>query len=206
MNITSNIGEAVKFYIFGDTKAPQRAEGDAGIDVFIPNLSETFMKSFSEKNPGSPFRWGMMGAPQSEEDLKNNKGVFLYLPAHEDVVIPTFVKTRFPDNLYLRVSNKSGVALHQKLTVGAEVIDSSYEGEILIHVFNSSNQTRFLEFGQKLAQLVPEVIDVQPIEIFYDATVPQFSQFKNTVAEGEFYSNHKTHRADAGFGEGTGKT
>jgi len=204
MNITSEIGSQIKFYVYGDTKAPKREEGDAGIDIFIPNLSENFMKSLTEKNPGQPFRWGLMGAPQSEEDLKNNKGVFLYIPAHEDIIIPTFVKSRFPKNLCLRVSNKSGVALHQKLIIGAEIIDSSYEGEILIHVFNASNQTRFLEFGQKIAQLIPEIIDNQPIELYYDATLPQFSEFKNTVTESDFYKDHDSHRGEKGFGEGTG--
>lgn len=205
MNITSEIGEQVKFYVYGDTKAPKRAENDAGIDIFIPNLGEEFMKSLTEKNPGQPFKWGLIGAPQNEEDVKNNKGIYISLPAHEDLIIPTFVKTRFPKNLCLRVSNKSGVALHQKLIVGAEIIDSSYQGEILVHVFNASNTTRFLEFGQKLTQLIPEVIDNQPIEVFYDATLPQFSEFKNTVTEADFYNGHDSHRADKGFGEGTGK-
>jgi dUTPase len=205
MNITSEIGSQIKFYVYGDTKAPKRNEGDAGIDVFIPNLSENFLKSFADKNPGSPFRWALMGSPKSEEELKENKGIFLQLPPHEDVVIPTFVKCRFPDNLCLRVSNKSGVALHQKLMVGAEIIDSSYEGELLIHVFNASNQVRFLEFGQKIAQLVPQIIDSQSIEIFYDASLPKFAEFKNTVTVEDFYSGHNTNRGDKGFGEGTGK-
>jgi dUTPase len=204
MNITSEIGSQVKFYVFGDTKSPKRETTDAGIDIFVPNLNEVFMKSLIEKNPGQPFKWSLMGAPQSEEDMKNNKGVFINLPSHEDIVIPTFIKARFPENMCLRVSNKSGVALHQKLIVGAEIIDSSYQGELLIHVFNASNQTRFIEFGQKIAQLIPELIDNQPIEIFYDATLQQFSEFKNTVTEADFYKNHISHRGESGFGEGTG--
>jgi dUTPase len=204
MAITSELGSQVKFFVFGDTKSPTRKQGDAGIDVFVPNLSENFVKSLTEKNPGQPFRWGLVGAPQNEQEIRENKGIFLYLPAHEDILIPTYLKARFPENLYLRVANKSGVSVNQKLMVGAGVIDSSYEGEIIIHVFNNSNVTRFIEFGQKLAQLVPEMIDTQAIEIYYDSTNSAFTEYKNTVSVDDFYENHDSHRGEAGFGEGTG--
>lgn len=200
MNITSEVGAQIKFWVYGDTKPPKRAEGDAGIDVFMPNLSENFLKILTEKNVGQPFRWGLVGVPQNEQDMKDNKGVYLYLPAHEDIVIPTFIKTRMPNNLCLKVANKSGVALNQKLMVGAEIIDSSYEGDVMVHVFNMSNSTRFIEFGQKLAQLIPIIIDNQPIELFYDATLEQFAEFKNTVTEADFYSGHSSSRGDGGFG------
>jgi dUTPase len=205
MDITSNLGDQVKFFVHGDTKPPKRSVGDAGVDIFMPNLCEQFIKDLTEKNQGQPFRWGIVGAPQSEQDLKDNKGIYLYVPAHEDIIIPTYVKTRFPDNIFLKVANKSGVASNQKLMVGAEIIDSSYEGELLIHVFNMSNTLRFLEFGQKLAQVIPIVFDNQPVEIFYDATLSQFTEFKNTVTETDFFKGHDTHRGAAGFGEGTGK-
>jgi dUTPase len=200
MSITSEIGDQIKFWVFGDTKTPKRGEVDAGVDIYLPNLSETFVKDLTEKNPGQPFRWGIVGAPQSEQDLKENKGVFLYLPAHEDIIIPTYIKTRFPKNICLKVANKSGVATNQKLMVGAEIIDSGYEGELLIHVFNMSNTTRFLEFGQKLAQVIPIVIDSNPIEVFYDATVQQFTEFKNTVTEADFFKDHVEREGREGFG------
>jgi dUTPase len=200
MSVTSEIGESVKFWVHGDTKTPKRGYSDAGIDIYMPNLSETFIKDMTEKNPGQPFRWGIVGAPQSEEDLKENKGIFLYLPSHEDIIIPTYIKTRFPVNICLKVANKSGVASNQKLMVGAEIIDSGYEGDLLIHIFNMSNTTRFIEFGQKLAQVIPIVIDNQPVEIFYDATLPQFTEFKNTVTEAEFFTDHETTRGPGGFG------
>jgi dUTPase len=204
MAITSELGSQVKFFVFGDTKSPTRKQGDAGIDVFVPNLSEQFVKDLTEKNPGQPFRWGLVGAPQSEKDVKDNRGIFLYLPAHEDLLIPTYLKTRFPENLYLRVANKSGVSVNQKLIAGAGVIDSSYEGEILIHIFNDSNVTRFIEFGQKLVQLIPEMIDTQAIEVYYDSGNELFTEYKNTTSIGLFYEKHDTHRGDKGFGEGTG--
>jgi len=203
--MTSNIGEKVKLFVCGDTKEPQRNAGkDAGIDLFMPNLSEKFIMELTEKNPGQPFRWGLVGAPQSEKDLEENKGVYIYLPPHEDLVIPTYIKSRFPENLCLRVSNKSGVATKQKFIVGAEIVDASYEGIIHIHIFNASNVTRFIEFGQKLAQLIPIVIDNQEIEVYYDNSIEAFKQNQNTIALEDFYKDHSSDRKDAGFGNGTG--
>jgi len=203
--ITSDIGQNVKFFVCGPTKPPQRNSGkDAGVDLFVPDLSEQFIKDLSEKNPGQPFRWGLVGAPQSEKDLQENKGVYLYLPPHEDIVIPTYVKSRFPENMCLRISNKSGVATKQKFIVGAEIVDASYEGIIHVHIFNASNAMRFIEFGQKIAQAIPIIIDPQNIEIYFDSTIEGFKEAPNKVTIEEFYENHATDRGDKGFSEGTG--
>ena len=190
----------VKLFVCGDTTAPQRKKGDGGIDFFVPNLSEQFIKDLTEKNPGQPFRWGLVGAPQNEEDMKTNNGIFLYLPAHEDILIPTYVKSRFPENMVLRMSNKSGVSTNQKLIIGAEIIDSSYEGIIHVHVFNASNNQRFIQFGQKIAQAVPILINKEEIEIFYDNKIEAFKEYKNFVSLEDFYKDHNSERGEGGFG------
>ena len=199
--ITSNIGENVKLFVCGKTKAPERRSGpDAGIDLFVPDLTEQFIQDLTEKNPGQPYRWGLVGAPQTEEDLKDNKGVYLYLPPHEDLLIPTYVKTRFPENMCLRISNKSGIATKQKFIVGAEIVDASYEGIIHVHIFNASNALRFIEFGQKIAQAIPIIIDPQNIEVFYDNKIEDFKEFKNFIPVEEFYEGHDTTRKEGAFG------
>jgi dUTPase len=196
---------SVKFFVTGDTNPPKRNAGlDAGFDLYVPNLGEQFIKDLTEKNPGQPFRWGIVGAPQNEEEAKKNVGIYLYLPAHEDIVIPTYVKARFADNLCLRISNKSGVATNQKLIVGAEIVDSSYQGIIHVHVFNASNATRFIEFGQKIAQAVPLLINNEEHEVYYDNTIEAFKDYKNFVSVEDFYEGHVSQRKEAGFGEGTG--
>jgi dUTPase len=194
-----------KFFITGNVKPPQRNTGlDAGFDFFVPNLTEQFIKDLTEKNPGQPFRWGLVGAPTNEEELKENKGIFLYLPAGEDIMIPTYVKARFSKDWCLRISNKSGVAVSQKLIVGAEIVDASYEGVIHIHVFNASNATRFIEFGQKLVQGIPIKINSEEHEIYYDNTIEAFKEYKNFISVDEFYAGHDSVRKDKGFSEGTG--
>jgi dUTPase len=195
------MSDKVKFFVCGSVKPPQRRAGeDAGFDFFVPNLNEQFIKDLTEKNPGQPFRWGLVGAPTNEEELKENKGVFLYLPAHEDLLIPTYIKARVANNIVLKVTNKSGVATSQKLIVGADTIDSAYEGIIHIHIINSSNATRFIEFGQKLAQIIPIVIDNQEHEVYYDNTIEEFKEFKNFISVEDFYKDHNSSRGEAGFG------
>jgi len=204
MNNISNPQEHVRLFVCGDVKAPQRAKGDAGIDLFMPNLCEKLIKDIAEKNPGQPYRWGLVGAPQNEEELKNNAGVYLYIPSGEDIVIPTYVRARFPSNIVLMITNKSGVATNQKLKTGADTVDSAYQGIIHVHLFNTSNATRFIEFGQKLAQAVPKFIDDQDIEVFYDNQIEAFKEYKNFISVEDFYAGHESHRGDKGFGEGTG--
>jgi len=193
----------VKLFVQGDTKAPQRKRGDAGIDLFMPNLSEQLIKDLAEKNPGQPFRWGLLGS-RMDPTSDIAKGVYLYVPQGEDILIPTYVSARIPENVVLIMNNKSGVCTNQKLVVGADVIDSSYQGIIYIHVFNPSNTLRFVEFGQKLAQMIPQVFDDQEIEIFYDNQIETFKEYKNFVSRDDFYAGHDSDRGDKGFGEGTG--
>ena len=190
----------VKFFVAGDTKAPQRKNGDAGVDIFIPNLSEQFLRDLAAKNPGQPFRWGLIGSPKSEEESKAGKGVYLYLPPQEDLLIPTYVHCLLPDNVVLMVTNKSGICTTQKMVVGADTIDPSYQGMIHIHIFNNSHSLRFLECGQKIAQLVPKIFNKEEIEVFYNNQIEEFKEFKNFISVEDFYKDHVSERKSGGFG------
>lgn len=198
----------LKFLLVGDTKAPTRnltSDGsDAGIDVYVPNLTDKFIEDLTKKNPGHPFKWGLIGAPipKGEED-NNNAGMFIYLGPGQDLLIPTYVKARIPSDYYLQVSGKSGVTTKQKLDVSiAGVVDASYEGIIHVHAVNFSNEIRFIEFGQKIAQFVPIRIDNQGIEVYYDEKVEEFKDIAENVktTEESFYEGHTKDRKDGGFG------
>lgn len=45
-----------------------------------------------------------------------------------------------PDDCYGRVSPRSGLACKNGLDVGAGIIDSDYGGEIIVILFNHSNE------------------------------------------------------------------
>lgn len=177
----------IKFLVCGDVKKPQRKRGDAGIDLFVPNYSDDFkVQLLTENNIYDCF--------DNEEGERHDAWISngsIVLQPGADIKIPTFVRALIPENECLRFSNKSGVALKQKLIVGAEIIDSSYEGIMNIHVFNVSNETRLIEFGQKLIQAVPIIIDTDEIECI---TQTEF------FTEKEFYKNHDHSRGDGGFG------
>lgn len=200
------MSEEIKFFVCGDVEPPKRnAKLDAGIDVFVPNLNEQFMIDLTAKNNGHPFRWGVIGTPPEEtEDGKvdMNSGMYLYIAPGEDLLIPTYLKARIPNNMYLKVANKSGVCTKQKLVVGADTIDSSYEGIMHIHVFNASNSMRFIRFGQSIAQLIPTLIDNNEIEVWYDENIDLFKEMKNQTNIEKFFEGHETKRKDKGFGEG----
>ena len=54
----------------------------------------------------------------------------------------------------LEVKNKSGIASKKQLIVGACVVDSGYDGEVLVNLHNLSPESRIIEPGQKIAQAV----------------------------------------------------
>ena len=46
----------IRLFVCGDVKTPQRAKGDAGIDFYVPNFSEQFLKDLTEKRIGYDFQ------------------------------------------------------------------------------------------------------------------------------------------------------
>lgn len=132
----------IQFLKTKDVKDPIREVGNAGIDIFIPNKSNDFIQALNDKNVGLTF---------TEDEIK--------IQPLQSILIPSGLKTKFKDNLTLIVTNKSGVALKKQLMTGACVIDSSYQGELLIHLINVSSKEVSLKFGEKIVQLIPHLID-----------------------------------------------
>jgi dUTPase len=196
----------LKFFVCGPTEPPKRDDGfDAGWDIFVPHFTEQFCKDISEKNPGQPIRWSIVGGGQMDEK-DPDRGFFIQVNPHQDILIPTYLKTRFDKEWALFVSNKSGVSTLQKFDKGAEVIDASYEGISHVHLFNTSDIPQFISFGQKIAQVILKRIDSEPATIYYDETLEYFKELKNTVSLEKFFEGHETKRKDKGFGKGTGQT
>ncbi len=90
----------------------------------------------------------------------------------ERFFIPSGIKANVPNGYALIAMNKSGVALKKGLMVGACVVDSDYQGEIHLHLVNTSDSNVTIEPGEKLTQflLIPvnhcavEVVD--PNDLF----------------------------------------
>jgi len=85
----------------------------------------------------------------------------------ESVLIPSGIKVQVPRGYALIAFNKSGVAVKQGLSVGACVVDEDYEGEVHLHMINTSDKDQVVATGQKLVQfvLIPvSYIDVEEVE------------------------------------------
>lgn len=83
-------------------------------------------------------------------------GTHSLLPG-DAVNIPSGIRVKVPHGYALIFKNKSGVAVKKGLQVGACVVDEDYQGEVHLHVRNTSTDVQWIEPGEKLVQglLVP---------------------------------------------------
>ena len=101
---------------------------------------------------------------------------------HEAVNIPSGIKARFPDGKVLIAFNKSGVSTKKRLQIGACVVDSDYDGEIHLHVFNTGFTPIRIAPGDKIAQFI--LLD-------YNRAI---------IDEVEEFTPRKTQRGEGAFG------
>lgn len=100
------------------------------------------------------------------------------------VFIPSGIKANVPAGFALVAFNKSGVALKKGLMVGACVVDSDYQGEIHLHLVNTSDKAVTIQPGEKLVQFLLIPVDHCPVEL---------------VDEGDLFER-ETIRGSGGFG------
>jgi dUTP pyrophosphatase len=80
----------------------------------------------------------------------------LWIQANDRKLIPTGLRFDIPDGYEIQVRSKSGLALNQGLMVlnSPGTVDSGYQGEIKVIIFNTTNERIKIERGQKIAQAV----------------------------------------------------
>lgn len=61
---------------------------------------------------------------------------------------------------YHQISPRSGLAAKNGIDVFAGICDSSYRGNLKIVLFNSSNEAVHIDVGDRIAQLVTQVIEI----------------------------------------------
>ena len=119
-------------------------------------------------------------------------GLDFYIPVGEDVVIlpqdkaliPSGIKMDIPNGTMFQVMNKSGIAVKKGLVVGACVVDSDYQGEIMFNVWNISDKAVSLQSGTKIVQMV---------------LVPILFPILEEVGLERLFTNESS-RGDGGFG------
>ena len=171
----------VKFFIEPgyDVKKPERDYGNAGVDFFIPNYTDTFAKAFAAKN-----------TVNNAELMLGDNGAFLRIMPHGRVNIPSGIRSFIPVNEALEAQNKSGIATKYGLVYGASTVDANYQGIIHISLINTTGGMVDLPLGAKAVQFIPRIIDTTPIEVYDDISFEEFyKDFEfNNRGEGAFGS------------------
>jgi dUTP pyrophosphatase len=103
-------------------------------------------------------------------DLHSTESVGI--PPLSRMIVGTGLKFNIKDGFEIQVRPKSGLALKQGLTVlnTPGTIDSGYDGEVKVILYNSTQDTLKIQKGQKIAQAcVCPVVNgkwINPLEIF----------------------------------------
>jgi dUTP pyrophosphatase len=69
-----------------------------------------------------------------------------------------------PEDCYLRVAPRSGLAYKYGIDVLAGVVDADYRGEIKVILINTGNQQFHVSIGDRIAQLIPTQIASYSLE------------------------------------------
>ena len=117
--------------------------------------------------------------------VNNNTNMVEILP-HETAFIGTGIAMEIPENYVGLIYARSGMACKKGLAPANKVgvIDSDYRGEIIVALYNQSNEVRTIETGDRIAQII-----IQPVKQSNFVLVNEVSD---------------TSRGDGGFGS-TGK-
>jgi dUTP pyrophosphatase len=87
-------------------------------------------------------------------DLRSTEDI--WIQANDRKLIPTGLRFDIPEGYEIQVRSKSGLALKQGLMVlnSPGTVDSGYQGEVKVIMFNTTNERIKIEKGQKIAQAV----------------------------------------------------
>ena len=99
-------------------------------------------------------------------DLKAHIGEpgYVAIDPGEMKSIGTGIAVSIPVGYFGGLYARSGLATNKglRLTTGTSVIDSDYRGEIMVGLYNDSDQTQYVTHGDRIAQLViqkHEIVD-----------------------------------------------
>ena len=131
---------------------------DMGVDL------DQLEKDFENYHPRKPLKYEVMSddAIEPSYNYPSDSGFDLY--STEEIVltpfgralVPTGLKFDIPDGSEIQVRPKSGLAIKQGITVlnTPGTVDSGYNGEIQVIVFNTNPEPFTIQKGMKIAQAV----------------------------------------------------
>jgi dUTP pyrophosphatase len=137
----------------------------------------SFLESFPNKGSST---WCILhdkNAQLPRHSSLHAAGLDLYSPTEvrlnpmELKVIDTGVTIGIPDGCYGRIAPKSGLTILHKLTTLSGVVDSDYEGQIKVCLFNLGSECINLDKGTKIAQIIFEKYVRASISIVQDKSM-----------------------------------
>lgn len=93
--------------------------------------------------------------------------VSMRIPAGETILIPTGLAFQIPEGYKLDIYSRSGLSIKHDLALanGTGIIDSDYRGEVMVALYNRSENDRYVQNGDRIAQAmlvpVPKVYLIQ---------------------------------------------
>lgn len=166
-----------------NVKSPTRGTNQsAGLDFYLPELDTQMFRDMKEKNPDQSF--------SVEYDIEGNQ--ILRIPAHNRILIPSGIKVMIYKDTMLMAANKSGIATKKGLIFTAEIVDSDYQGEIHLGLYNTTDRDQTFKTGDKVMQFVHvPIILSQPEEVSIE-TYNKVCELANSQrGEGGFGSTGK---------------
>lgn len=121
------------------------SESQSIVDTKVPLR---FINDSENKNPEYAYQ------SDSGFDLRSSEDIWIH--PNDRNLIPTGMRFDIPEGYEIQVRSKSGLALNHGLMVlnSPGTVDSGYQGEIKVIMFNTTNQKVKIEKGQKMAQAV----------------------------------------------------
>lgn len=103
-----------------------------------------------------------------------------FLP-YAQMRVPTGIAVQVPEGHVGLIWDKSSVSFNQGLKVMGGVIDAGFRGEIVISLYNTTDQEQVIEKGYKVAQMI--------IQKFEDCDIVEVSDLNDTVRGGQGFGS-----------------
>ena len=79
---------------------------------------------------------------------------------NSQLLVPTDMAIKIPYGCYGRVAPRSGLAVRNRIDIGAGVIDSDYRGNVYVLMINNASTEFVVCRGMRVAQLIIEKYQV----------------------------------------------
>jgi len=96
-------------------------------------------------------------------DLYADEDKFIF--ANKRTTIKTGISLDMPDNLAGLIWPRSGLSVKQGIDVLAGVIDAGYRGEIMVCLYNTSDEDVEIKHGDRIAQMIFQEVPVISLQL-----------------------------------------